>query len=81
MGRLTGGRELNLRPKEPIESFWDDLWLGIQLGATLGALGGHFGIVGSLKESQKEMERVEKESLEVLWAIVGGLRRASGGLW
>ena len=30
MWRLTGGRELNLLPKEPIESFWDALWLGIQ---------------------------------------------------
>ena len=26
----TGGRKFNLLPKEPIESFWDALWLGIQ---------------------------------------------------
>ena len=26
----TGGKELSLLPKEPIESFWDALWLGIR---------------------------------------------------
>ena len=26
----TAGRELNLLPKEPMESFWDALWLGIR---------------------------------------------------
>ena len=26
----TGGRDLNLLPQKPIESFWDGLWLGIQ---------------------------------------------------
>ena len=33
----TGGRKLNLRPDEPIESFWDALWLGIRplLGFTI----------------------------------------------
>ena len=31
IGTPTGGRELNLLPKEPIESFWDGLWLGIRL--------------------------------------------------
>ena len=30
VGMPTGGRELNLLPKEPIESFWGALWLGIQ---------------------------------------------------
>ena len=30
VGTPTGGRELNLLPKELIESFWDALWLGIQ---------------------------------------------------
>ena len=31
MGTPTGGRESNLLPKEPIESFWVGLWLGIRL--------------------------------------------------
>ena len=30
VGVPTGGRESNLLPKEPIESFWDALWLGIR---------------------------------------------------
>ena len=30
VGTPTGSRELNLLPKEPIESFWGGLWLGIQ---------------------------------------------------
>ena len=29
-GTPTGGRKLNLLPEEPIESFWDALWLGIE---------------------------------------------------
>ena len=29
-GTHSGGRKLNLLPEEPIESFWDALWLGIQ---------------------------------------------------
>ena len=30
-GTPTAGRKLNLLPEEPIENFWDALWLGIQL--------------------------------------------------